>query len=376
MISLAPPLSPDWSLPGAVTTAMPPLAAAPQTRLLALLAAYGYEYQSFLSLADRAQVWFAQANEGAVVFQCCQQVAIVTAAPLAAPEHWAAVTQEFLTYCRAQNLSCLMLPVSAAYAQIARTCGMGLLPIGTSGYFSLPTWQPTGDRAKKVRAGVNQARKAGITVMHLAPPAKLSLPTQAAIAELCQVWLQSHAIAPLDWLLALAPCQWSAYKHYFLAYQADGQMVGILVCSPFAARQGWYLEDLIRRPDAARGVNELLVVTALQSLAQTGAQLATLGTSPLAELRPESGQFPRLTRLLRWCYRYGDRIYPCQSLHRFKTKFAPTFVEQEYIAIWPPRVQGRMVQGLLHLLHPGGWRGLCLTKWQKFWCPLVTNARS
>lgn len=335
-------------------------------RLLRLVQAYGYEHQSFLSLYDGGKVWFQTEPEAAVVYRCVGKVAIVTAAPLAAREHWESVTRAFLQYCMVQNLDCLMLPVGQDFAQVAQACGMGILRVGESGFFQLPQWKPAGDRAKKVRAGVNQARGAGITVKPFYPKYEMESHTRAEIEQLCQQWLASREINALGWLLELKPFALAEHKRYFLARNTDGRLEGLLACSPFAARRGWYLEDLLRRQDAPRGVSELLVVEALQHLAAEGAALATLGTSPLAGVKPE-GQFNWLARLLRLLYEHFDSFYHFKQLHRFKAKFAPSFVEAEYVAVWPPHVHWRMVYAALNVLDPNGLTGMATAKLRKLW---------
>lgn len=335
----------------------------PEPRLVELVRRYGYEHQSFLSLYGGMQAWYARGIEGAVSYQLVGRVAVVAAAPLAARADLGVVTRQFLDYCAAREWDCLMLPVGAEFAQVAHACGMGLLPIGESGYFRLPAWQPTGDRAKKVRAGVNQARKAGLGVEEYDP---VTAPTvRAEIEELCQAWVNTREIDALGWLLELAPFRLSEHKRYFLARDAAGRLVGMLTAAPIYARCGWYLEDLIRGPGAGRGVSELLVVEALRRLAATGAKLATLGTSPLAG-GAAATQFKMLARALRFIYHHLDAFYHFKTLHRFKAKFAPSYVEPEYLAIYPPRVRLRMVRAVIGALEPTGLSGVITSKLRRW----------
>src|SRR5262245_56306329 len=148
---------------------------------------------------------------------------------------------------------------------------------------------------------------------------------RSEVENLCQRWINTREIDALGWLLELDPFKLAEYKRYFLARGPDHQLHGMLSCSPIPARNGWYLEDLIRCPNAERGVSELLVVEALQHLAAEGAELGTLGTSPLAGVEPQ-GQFKNLSRMLKLIYDHLDAFYHFKALHRFKSKFAPSFV--------------------------------------------------
>lgn len=333
-------------------------------RLIQILKRYGYEHQSFLSLYGEMQVWWAEQPEAAVVFRRVGKVLIVVAAPLAARENWLSVTRSFLEYCRRNNLDCLMLPVGEEFAAVARQCGMRLLCVGESGYFKLPEWKPAGDRAKKIRAGVNQARNAGITVERYDPDSDSHPETRTEIESLCHIWLGTREIDALGWLLELSPFKLSEHKRYFLAREASGALCGFLACSPIYARKGWYLEDLIRHPEADRGVSELLVVEALKHLSAEGAQVATLATSPLAGVEPED-DFKIVARVLKLIYRHMDIFYHFHSLHRFKSKFAPSFVEKEYLAVYPPRFRFRPVLALVKAFEPNGLTGLVTSKLRK-----------
>ena len=335
-------------------------------RLLALVQKHGYEHQSFLSLYDGSEVWFTDDNNAAVVFRRVGRVAIVTAAPMAAREDLEAVTRNFLSFCQQQNLDCLMLPISREFSEVARRCGMGLLPVGESGYFKLPEWKPAGDRGKKVRAGVNQARGAGLTVKAFDPESEMSFIRRKEIDQLCHDWIESREIDALGWLLELHPFKFSEQKRYFLAHNAEGKLEGMLACSPIPARHGWYLEDLLRSSDSHRGVSELLVVEALKQLATEGAELATLGTSPLANLAL-GDQFRIVTRVLQIIYEHFDSYYHFKQLHRFKAKFAPSFTDAEYLAVWPPRARMRMVRAAILVLDPRGLTGMTAAKLRKLW---------
>ena len=91
-----------------------------------------------------------------------------------------------------------------------------------------------------------------------------------------------RAATTFGWLLALDPFLHAERKKLFAARDAGGQLVGLLAASPIPTRDGWYLEDVLREPKAPQGTADLLVIEALHRLAQSGASLATLGTTPLA----------------------------------------------------------------------------------------------
>jgi lysylphosphatidylglycerol synthetase-like protein (DUF2156 family) len=362
-------LNADWMTARRARSAISAGASQADEYLVEMVNRYGYEHQSFVLLYGGMEVWRLQEPEAAVLYRRVGRVAVVGAAPLTARAHLREVIQRFLAYCRERDLDCLMLPLGEETADVARECGMGLLKIGESGYFKLPEWKPAGNRGKKVRAGVNQARGAGIAVERYDPLSNADKRIQAEIEELCQMWINTREVDALGWLLELDPFKLAEYKRYFLARAANGHIEGMLACCPIPARNGWYLEDLIRRPGADRGVSELLIAEALSFFAAEGAEVATLATSPLAGIEPDESnvEFKYCARLLKLIYEHLDAFYHFKTLHRFKAKFAPSFVERDFVAIYPPRIRLRMALGVISAFDPGGLSSLMTSKLRRLW---------
>ena len=233
--------------------------------------------------------------------------------------------------------------------------GFRAVKVGASPYFDLQTWNPRGDSAKKLRAGVNQARRAGVEVEMIPDAIDESLKKETA--KLCMDWLDSRRSATtFGWLIALDPFLHREHKKYFAA-RVNGRLVGFLAASPIPARRGWYLEDVLREPDAPQGTSTLLVVEALAKLKAEGSALATLGTSPLTTDGPDDvpTEHHMVARALDVASRRLGRFYNFEGLRRFKGKFVPSWWESEYAlhqrgVTIPPRVGHAIVRALV----PGG----------------------
>jgi len=171
-------------------------------------------------------------------------------------------------------------------------------------------------------------------------------------------WLDTRPSATtFGWLVALDPFLHSEHKKYFAA-RLNGKLMGFLAASPIPARKGWYLEDVLREPDAPQGTATLLIVEALARLKAEGALLATLGTAPLTtegEDDVTTGEHPVVERALRVAARRLGGFYNFEGLRRFKSKFVPSYWESEYAlgqrgVAMPPRVGHAVVRALV----PGG----------------------
>ena len=327
----------------------------PTGELLRLQSLYGYNPHSLVSIAPGALLWSTPDIDGAIIYGEFGRVWLAAGDPLAPLEDMAELARQFAAFAKQKNRVVAFVPTSAEFARRTTLDGFMAVKVGASPYFDLKTWNPRGDSAKKLRAGVNQARRAGVEVEMISEDVDESLKKETA--ELCLSWLGSRRSATtFGWLVALDPFLHSEYKKYFAA-RVHGKLVGFLAASPIPARKAWYLEDVLREPDAPHGTSTLLVTEALAKLKAEGASLATLGTSPLATCGPNdiATDHRVIARTLDVASRRLAGFYNFEGLRRFKAKFVPSWWESEYAlsqhgVTMPPRVGHAIVRALV----PGG----------------------
>jgi phosphatidylglycerol lysyltransferase len=154
---------------------------------------------------------------------------------------------------------------------------------------------------------------------------------------LCADWLKTRlAGTSFGWLFALDPLRNACHKRFFVARNTRGAVVGLLAASRMPARNGWYLEDIIRSPDSPKGVCDVLTYHALRVLQAEGATTATLGTVLLSDegtdLTPSS-EWTRTRKNLKVAKRLLGGFYNFDGLHNFKSKFVPSRWESEYVVV-------------------------------------------
>jgi lysylphosphatidylglycerol synthetase-like protein (DUF2156 family) len=326
----------------------------PTGELLRLHSLYGYTAHSLVSIAPGALHWSTPDIDGAVIYGEFGRVWLAAGDPLAPLAERAELARQFAAYARKKNRVVAFVPVTSEFAGLLAPNDFAAVKVGASPYFDLQTWNPRGECAKKLRANVNQARRGGVEIEEArVVDEKLRNET----AQLCLSWLGSRRSATtFGWLVALDPFLHLAHKRYFTARVA-GRLVGFLSVSPIPLRQGWYLEDVIREPNAPSGMATLLVAEALKRLKDEGAILATLGTAPLAADGPNdvSTENRRVARALEMASSKLGVFYNFAGLRQFKGRFVPSWWESEYalhqrgVAI-PPRVGHAIVRALV----PGG----------------------
>src|SRR5712671_6853624 len=303
----------------------------PTGELLRLQTLYGYNPHSLVSIAPGAMLWSSTDIDGAVIYGEFGRVWLAAGDPLAPLEDMAELARQFAAFAKKKNRVVAFVPTSAEFARTVVPKDFVAVKVGASPYFDLQTWNPRGDSAKKIRAGVNQARRAGVTIETVTDNIDHLLKKETA--QLCMHWLGSRQSATtFGWLVALDPFLHSQHKKYFAA-RVDGRLVGFLAASPIPKRKAWYLEDVLREPDAPNGTSTLLVFEAFAKLKAEGATLATLGTTPLTTEGPDDlrGGHPMVLRTLDMASRHLGGFYNFEGLHRFKARFVPSWWESEYI---------------------------------------------
>jgi pimeloyl-ACP methyl ester carboxylesterase len=325
----------------------------PTVNLLKLHQSCGYNAHALVGIVPGIRSWTCTEAEGAVAYNEFGRVWLVPGDPLANKENLAPVTKGFLREARAKHRVVGFMPATEQFAKQSSGLGLRAVRVGSAPYFDLASWAPRGDRAKKARAGVNQARRAGVRVVEVTDVDERLVRDTTCLSK---SWLTTRR-SPIkfSWLFAIDLFQHKEQKKYFTARDESGKLVGFLAASPIPARDGWYLEDVLRAKDAPNGTTDLLVVEVFELLRRDGAKLATLGTAPMAmEGRVDpavrvSPMLSQVTRLIATCF---SLFYNFGGVRRFKTKFAPSWWESEYVLVSreltaPARVLRAFVQAIV-----------------------------
>jgi phosphatidylglycerol lysyltransferase len=336
----------------------------PTGNLLRLQAQYGYNAHSLVSIAPGASAWMVPGVEGAIVYGEFGRVWLAAGDPIGKPEDVRELVEGFLAAAKKAKRILAFVPATENFARQGKALNLTALKIGAAPYFDLQAWNPRGNSAKKMRAGLNQALRSGVRIELISD---LNEPIKHEVANLCLDWLKSRpAATTFGWLLALDPFLRFESKKLFAARDKNDRMIGLLSVSPIPARNGWYLEDVLRAETAPAGTSDLLVVEILKHLKAEGAALATLGTTPLAkegEDKLSTKEHPMIELALRTVSRRFSGFYNFEGLRMFKSKFVPTWWESEYVLVQEgAMVSTRVAHAILRALVPGGVKQILTRK--------------
>lgn len=306
-------------------------------RVLALLRVHGFGTTSFQALEAGFRYWFAPGGDAVVAFVDTGGAWVAAGAPIAPAARLAAAASAFVAAARAaRRRACFF----AAEPRFSAIDGFESLPIGEQPSWSPARWPEIVRGAPSLREQLRRARAKGVRVRAIAADEVSSEGSElrAEMQEVAEAWLASRKMARMGFLVAVELFSFAHERRYFVA-ERGGRVEALLVAVPIYARRGWFFEDLLRRPGAPNGTNELLVDAAMRHVAEEGAERVTLGLAPLA------GEVPRWLALVRDSTR---ALYDFEGLRRFKERFRPTAWEAIHLA-WPSG--GTMPHALHDALH-------------------------
>ena len=289
-------------------------------RALALLRRHGDDPTSFQILEPGLQYWFDD-DEAVVAYTDTGAAWVTVGEPVCDQARRADVVTRFAEAARAVGRRVRFFHVSAAFTGLAALTHthVGELPVWDPG-----DWEANVKRTRSLREQLRRARAKGVRTRLVDgeefddPAAPLRIACDRLIAR----WLGGRGMSELKFMVRLAPYGYANERRYAIAEQGD-QLRGVAVAIPIYKRGGWFIEDLLRDPDAPNGTAELLVDTLMRHFAESGSRYATLGLAPLAgEVRP----------LLAATRHYTARLYNFPGVRSFKDKLRPGHWEPVHLA--------------------------------------------
>jgi phosphatidylglycerol lysyltransferase len=341
-----------------------------ETRRLVL--AYGWNTTSYQILNPGIKRWFSTANDAVVGFVAAFGVRIVAGAPVCARERLAEVAAEFEDAARQNSERVCYLAAEARLETIYKDApNAAKILLGAQPVWQPKNWTSIVAKHKSLRAQLNRARNKDVRVAEWTREKASRNPVLSACVR---EWLDAKGLPPLHFLVEPDTLERLYDRRVFVA-ERDGEVVGFVMLSPVATRNGWLFEQFIHRPKAPNGTVELMIDAAMRELAADGCDYATLGLSPLstrAAIEPFDN--PLWIRvLLAWMRKHAQRFYNFDGLDAFKAKLQPERWEPVFAIYNRPRISVRLLYAIaaafsgnkpVRLILGGLWRAvLTEIKW-------------
>ncbi len=287
-----------------------------------LVLTYGWNSTSYQILNPGIRHWFTEANDGVTGFVSSFGVRVVGGAPACPKNRLQEIAAEFeKVAAREKNRVCYFGAESRLETVYEDSPRHSKVLLGAQPVWHPRNWAGIIDSHKSLRAQINRSKNKGVTVSEWTTDKARNNPE---LIETLTEWLTSKGLPPLHFMVEPNTLSQLADRRVFVA-ERDEKVVGFLLLSPVATRNGWLFEQFVHRPDSPNGTVELMIDTAMRALAKGQYEYATLGLSPLsvrAKIKPFDNPV-WLRILLAWMRIHARRFYNFDGLDAFKAKLQP-----------------------------------------------------
>jgi len=302
---------------------------APRTRARRLLEGWGGAPLLFFALLPDKRYLFGESDGRGwgIAYRVVGRHALALGDPLGDPGAAPDAVAAFLDLCRRQAWQPSFYQVTGSHLDTYRAAGLRSVKVGEDAQIGLADFSLAGKRFKNLRNDLRRIEKAGVALEVWGPDAPPSAAAVADMAAISEGWRRAHRAKEGSFAMGgFAPDSdlFRASRFFVARDAASGRMLAFTTFVPVfgvGKTRGWALDLMRRRPDALHGVMDFLIISAARLFREEGADMVSLGLSPLAGADDDS-ETAALSHVRRFLFTRLNRVYNFQGLHTFKSKFA------------------------------------------------------
>lgn len=314
-------------------------------RVRDLILTYGWNSTSYQIINPGIGYWFAAGGDAVVGFVISAGVRVVAGAPICAKKRLPDVVAEFESdAARAKERVCYLAAESRLESVYAERAAYTKVLLGAHPVWHPSEWQDIIAKHKSLRAQLNRARNKNVKVTEWSVEKARDNPL---LIDCLRRWLDSKGLPPLHFMVEPNTLSRLFDRRVFVA-ELGTEVVGFVMLSPVARRNGWLFEQYVHKPGSPNGTVELMIDTAMRTLEEDGYDYATLGLSPLST-RADVAPFRNplwLRFLIGWMRLHGKRFYNFDGLDAFKAKLRPKTWEPVFALSNEPRLSFRTIYAI------------------------------
>ncbi len=343
-------------------------------RVRQIVLSCGWNSTSYQIINPGIRHWFSGVKNAVVGFVSRGGVRVVAGAPVCEKEDLRETAAEFEQDAARENERvCYFCSERRLEAICSESKNYAKVLLGAQPIWCPRNWAKIIASHKSLRAQLNRARNKNVKVTEWSGEKARNHP---ALEKCLRDWLSKKGLPPLAFLVEPETLSRLEDRRIFVA-ELDDEVIGFVLLSPVAKRNGWLFEQFVHRPDSPNGTVELMIDRAMRVMAKDGYEYATLGLAPLST-RADIPQFENplwLHILLFWMRKHASRFYNFDGLDAFKAKLRPERWEPVFAISNEPQFSVRTLYAIASAfsggapvrLFLGGIRRAVLTeiKWLK-----------
>ncbi len=298
----------------------------------------------FALRGDKSVLW-SPTRKSCITFRVVAGVMLASGDPLGDPEAWPPAMAAFLAEAEQNAWVPAVMGCSEAAGRAWQRCGLSALEIGDEAVVEVASFHLEGRPMRNVRQAVSRVTRAGYSC-ELTRVGDLDDARRAEVRAQSAAW--RGAATERGFSMALgrfgepddADC-------VLVTARLDGELRALLHFVPWGA-DGWSLDLMRRDRTADNGLNELLIVHALQEAPAYGVRRLSLNFAMFRDALERGEQLGAgpLSRAWRGVLVFASRWWQIESLYRFNAKFRPLW-EPRYVCFPSPSDVPRVVLATL-----------------------------
>lgn len=303
---------------------------------------------AFVAAPDKRVV---QLDCGALVgLRVAARVAVTAGDPLVEEAQQPRAVAEFLALCERQGWDPCFYQSSPALRATYRAAGLQLVKFGEEAIVDLADFTLACPQRANLRREVGRARRAGLSAAVL-PWATARPLLERELDEVSRSWLERHGQREMGFSLGRLDDTVDARTWLTVVRDPQGCIQAFSSWLPLGA-DGIALDLVRRSPQASPGAMDLCLAETLEEARRRGVRIASLGSVPMRDSAASAPDGVVAHRVRTTLYRHGAGGYRYDSLARFKSKFAPTWVDRD--VAFPGSLAAPRVLAALAAVH---WQG-------------------
>jgi len=316
-----------------------------------LVLKYGQNPMSYLALEDDKAYYFSKQVEGVVAYTVVGNVMLICGDMICAKDDGLLFLAELLNFSRSNYYDLVLLNVTDYFMNLYEMAQFGVLKYGEDACFKLEEYNLNGGAVAKVRAAINHATKAGISVYEYKPKLNYDSSVELQIHQISVEWLKSKNMPEMKFMLGGIGLEYPRERRYFCAVDNEGVMLGFVVFLPYLMGKGYLAEVTRRTNNAPQGVLEKIIYEAFMAMKDEGITYGNMGLSPLYNDSSDSVN-TMSEKISRYIYENLNAAYDFKALHHAKEKYAPTHWEDRYIVYYPKPMTFKYAYAIVKAQNP------------------------
>ncbi len=298
------------------------------SELLAVLEKRGYEAGQYNVLGpDPWRIIWNDDRSGFISFLEAKKCLVTWRSPVACDEQHRVLLERLASYASQTKRELFILEANEASRAAGLELGMTSIWTGSESYLDLATWSLEGTKRANIRWSKNRAIKDGLDWREAFPATNVM--DKRGIHHVEEWWKAERTERRTDSFLRTDFEELMSLRRYFVCEKL-GEIIAFVTCTPVNA-DGWYLQDIVRTPDASRGALEGAMAYALDIFQKEGFAFVSNGPLPFWEPSVDWSDPHQFGFFGNHVLRFFNRQYRFKGISQFRSKFEPDWTRSLYV---------------------------------------------